>query len=62
MTTLLLRGLVGCDNQGPAEEADESIDEALESAGEGIEEMGFRTPPRRLGVDRILRLGIKKPG
>lgn len=36
----MMGGLAACDNQGPAEEAGESIDESMESAGESIEEMG----------------------
>lgn len=30
--------VTGCDNQGPAEEAGESIDEAMEDAGDSIED------------------------
>ncbi|WP_394425618.1 hypothetical protein [Vreelandella stevensii] len=37
---LMVGGLVACDNQGPAEEAGESIDDSIESAGESLEEMG----------------------
>ncbi|WP_447894446.1 hypothetical protein [Vreelandella sp. GE22] len=37
---LMLGGLAACDDQGPAEEAGESIDDSMESAGESIEEMG----------------------
>lgn len=40
LMALLAGGLVACDNQGPAEEAGENIDESMEDAGEGIEEMG----------------------
>lgn len=37
---MMIGGLAACDNQGPAEEAGESIDESMQSAGESIEEMG----------------------
>ncbi|WP_081138794.1 hypothetical protein [Halomonas sp. BC2] len=37
---LMVGGLAACDNQGPAEEAGESIDDSIESAGESLEEMG----------------------
>jgi hypothetical protein len=37
---LMVGGLAACDNQGPAEEAGESIDNSIESAGESLEEMG----------------------
>ncbi len=38
---MLAAGLVGCqDDPGPAEEAGQQIDEAMEDAGEGFEEMG----------------------
>ncbi|AVI61572.1 hypothetical protein [Halomonas sp. GFAJ-1] len=40
LMAMMLGGLAACDNQGPAEEAGESIDESMESAGESIEEMG----------------------
>ena len=40
LMALMAGGLVACDNQGPAEEAGESIDESLEDAGEGMEELG----------------------
>ena len=40
LMTVLAGGLVACDNQGPAEEAGESIDESTESVGESIEELG----------------------
>ncbi|GJL48787.1 hypothetical protein [Candidatus Nitrospira salsa] len=38
--TLLLPALNGCEQQGPAERAGESVDEATEDAGEAIEEAG----------------------
>lgn len=38
--TLIAGGLVACDDQGPAEEAGESIDESAEEAGESMEELG----------------------
>lgn len=38
--TLVAGGLVACDNQGPAEEAGEDIDNATEDAGESMEELG----------------------
>lgn len=40
---LLVGGLAACgndDDQGPAEEVGESVDESMESAGESMEEMG----------------------
>lgn len=37
---MMIGGLAACDNQGPAEEAGESIDESMQSAGESIEDMG----------------------
>jgi hypothetical protein len=40
LMALLAGGLIACDNQGPAEEAGESIDESTESVGESIEELG----------------------
>ncbi|MEA3251743.1 MAG: hypothetical protein U9Q35_09275 [Pseudomonadota bacterium] len=40
MLALMLGGVAACDDQGPAEEAGESIDEAAENAGDSIEEMG----------------------
>lgn len=40
LMALLAGGLAACDNQGPAEEAGESIDESTESVGESIEELG----------------------
>lgn len=40
MLALMLGGVAACDDQGPAEEAGENIDEAAESAGDSVEEMG----------------------
>lgn len=40
LMALMAGGLIACDNQGPAEEAGENIDESLEDAGEGMEELG----------------------
>ncbi|MDR9439145.1 MAG: hypothetical protein RI841_06570 [Halomonas sp.] len=41
LIALLGTGLVACEEeQGPAEEAGESIDESMEEMGEGMEEMG----------------------
>ncbi|GAA5171630.1 MULTISPECIES: hypothetical protein [Halomonadaceae] len=40
MLALMLGGVAACDDQGPAEEAGESIDEAAENAGDSVEEMG----------------------
>ncbi|WP_249978090.1 hypothetical protein [Vreelandella olivaria] len=40
LMAMMLGGLVACDNQGPAEEAGESIDDSMQSAGESIEELG----------------------
>ena len=37
---LMAGGLVACDDQGPAEEAGENIDESAESARERMEELG----------------------
>ncbi|MGC3875086.1 hypothetical protein ACPF7Z_17685 [Halomonas sp. GXIMD04776] len=40
LMALLLGGVAACDDQGPAEEAGENIDEAAENAGDSVEEMG----------------------
>lgn len=43
LVAMLVGGLAACgsdDDQGPAEEAGESVDESMESAGESMEEMG----------------------
>ncbi|SEL39995.1 hypothetical protein [Halomonas daqiaonensis] len=41
LIAMLGAGLVACeDEQGPAEEAGENIDESMEEMGEGMEEMG----------------------
>ncbi|RUR28634.1 hypothetical protein ELY33_13525 [Vreelandella andesensis] len=40
LMALMMGGLAACDNQGPAEEAGENIDESMEDAGERLEEMG----------------------
>lgn len=40
LIVLLAGGLAACDNQGPAEEAGENIDNSMESAGESIENAG----------------------
>jgi len=37
---MLSAGLVACEDEGPAEEAGENIDESMEDAGEEMEEMG----------------------
>ena len=37
---LIAGGLAACDDQGPAEEAGENIDESAEEAGESMEELG----------------------
>lgn len=37
---MMAGGLAACDNQGPAEEAGESVDESMDNAGENIEQMG----------------------
>jgi hypothetical protein len=37
---LMAGGLAACDDQGPAEEAGENIDNAAEDAGESMEELG----------------------
>jgi hypothetical protein len=38
--SFLIAGLAGCEKQGPAEKAGESIDNAAASAGDHIEEAG----------------------
>lgn len=40
MLALMLGGVAACDDQGPAEEAGENIDQAAENAGDSVEEMG----------------------
>ncbi|SHF76469.1 hypothetical protein SAMN02745148_03481 [Modicisalibacter ilicicola DSM 19980] len=40
LMVLLMGGVAACDDQGPAEEAGENIDEAAEEAGDSVEEMG----------------------
>lgn len=40
LMVLLVGGLAACDNQGPAEEAGENIDNSMEDAGERIENAG----------------------
>ncbi|MEQ6918651.1 hypothetical protein [Halomonas aquatica] len=40
LITMLGVGLAGCEEQGPAEQAGEKIDESMEEMGEGMEEMG----------------------
>ena len=40
LMALLAGGLAACDNQGPAEEAGENIDNSMEDAGESIENAG----------------------
>lgn len=37
---MMVGGLAACDNQGPAEEAGENIDESMDQAGENVEQMG----------------------
>lgn len=37
---MMAGGLAACEEQGPAEEAGENIDESMEQAGENMEEMG----------------------
>ncbi|GAB2711125.1 hypothetical protein [Halomonas garicola] len=37
---MMAGGLAACEDQGPAEEAGESIDESMENAGESLEEAG----------------------
>ncbi|HSP57652.1 MAG TPA: hypothetical protein VLO12_05090 [Halomonas sp.] len=37
---MLGAGLVACEDEGPAEEAGENIDESMEDTGEEMEEMG----------------------
>lgn len=40
MIGMLGAGLAACEEEGPAEQAGESIDESVEEMGEGVEEMG----------------------
>lgn len=40
MMALMLGGVAACDNDGPAEDAGENIDQAAEDAGDSVEEMG----------------------
>lgn len=40
MLTLTLGGLAACDDDGPAEEAGENIDQAADNVGDSVEEMG----------------------
>jgi hypothetical protein len=40
LATVLSLGLMGCENEGPAEKAGERIDEAVEEAGEAVEDAG----------------------
>ncbi|GEN28214.1 hypothetical protein HVA01_18600 [Halovibrio variabilis] len=40
LMALMAGGLMACDDQGPAEEAGENIDDAAEEAGENMEELG----------------------
>ena len=40
LMALMAGGLIACDDQGPAEEAGENIDESTEDAGESMEELG----------------------
>lgn len=40
LATLMGLAVAGCDNDGPAEEAGEDVDRALERGGEQIEEAG----------------------
>ena len=40
LMALMAGGLIACDDQGPAEEAGENIDDSTEDAGESMEELG----------------------
>lgn len=40
LMALMAGGLMACDDQGPAEEAGENIDDAAEDTGENMEELG----------------------
>ena len=40
LIALLGAGLVACEDEGPAEQAGENVDESVEEMGEGVEEMG----------------------
>ncbi|WP_204758396.1 hypothetical protein [Halomonas urmiana] len=40
LIAMLGAGLAACEEEGPAEQAGENIDESVEEMGEGVEEMG----------------------
>lgn len=40
LAAMICLGILGCEQEGPAERAGEEIDEAVEDAGEAIEEAG----------------------
>lgn len=40
LIAMLGAGLAACEEEGPAEQAGENIDESMEEVGEGVEEMG----------------------
>ena len=40
LMAMLAGGIAGCEDEGPMEEAGESMDQAAENAGDSVEEMG----------------------
>lgn len=40
LVVLLVFSVAACEQEGPAEEAGEAVDEAVEETGEGLEEAG----------------------
>ncbi|SFT79131.1 hypothetical protein [Halomonas saccharevitans] len=40
LIAMLGAGLAACEEEGPAEQAGENIDESMEEMGDGVEEMG----------------------
>ncbi|SFH97789.1 hypothetical protein [Modicisalibacter xianhensis] len=40
LMAMLVGGIAGCEDEGPMEEAGESMDQAAENAGDSVEEMG----------------------
>ncbi|GAB2803547.1 hypothetical protein GCM10027040_34870 [Halomonas shantousis] len=40
VVALMTFGMVGCDNDGPAEEAGENVDNAMDNAGDSMENAG----------------------
>lgn len=52
VATALFLALPGCEQQGPAEQAGESIDNAAERAGDKIEETGEAIKDKAQGDNR----------